>query len=501
MSEVTVIEPQEGYQMRALSSPADIVIGGGAAGSGKTYCLLLDPLRDISNPKFGGVIFRRTMPQIKNEGGLWDTSKNIYTHVGARSREQQAEWIFPSGAKIKFSHLEHEKNIFDWQGSQIPFIGFDELTHFSEKMFFYLLTRNRSTSGVKPYVRATCNPDPDSWVAKLIAWWINEETGYPIPERDGVIRYFIRYGEEYIWGDTREEVVELARPYLERMIDGSGVDPSEFVKSITFIHGSVYENKELLSVDPAYLGNLISQDEQTRMQLLEGNWKVRISDIDIYDYYAFQGMFDNVREVDRSGKFITADIAMKGSNMFIVGGWEGDCLVDIDIIPKSNGKEVIEAITKMASNLGVPNNKIAFDADGVGAFVDGFISGAIPFNGGLPPKEVTDPVSKKKIKENYKNWKAQCFYRSGSRVSAGDIKISEYVANKMYNSSMTVRQRFMYERRAIKRGKPDSDGKLSLIPKEEMKPLIGGDSPDLMDMLAMKEIFNLLSKTKWYVAA
>ncbi len=66
--------------------------------------------------------------------------------------------------------MEHEKNCYDWQGTEIAYLGFDELTHFTEKQFYYLLSRNRSVSGVKPYVRATCNPDADSWVAKLIDW-------------------------------------------------------------------------------------------------------------------------------------------------------------------------------------------------------------------------------------------------------------------------------------------------------------------------------------------
>ena len=67
-------------------------------GSGKTYCLLLDPLRDIKNPNFGGVIFRRTTPQIRNQGGLWDTSMNIYTHAKGKPKESSLEWDFESGA-------------------------------------------------------------------------------------------------------------------------------------------------------------------------------------------------------------------------------------------------------------------------------------------------------------------------------------------------------------------------------------------------------------------
>ena len=87
MVETRIIKPQDGYQMNALSSSADIVIGGGAAGVGKTFCLLLEPLRHIHNPNFGAVAFRRTSPMIRNEGGLWDASASLYNNLpGAQSK-------------------------------------------------------------------------------------------------------------------------------------------------------------------------------------------------------------------------------------------------------------------------------------------------------------------------------------------------------------------------------------------------------------------------------
>lgn len=491
------IKPQQGYQEMAISSNADIVIGGGVAGAGKTYALLLDPLQFHNRQGFGGVTFRRTSPQIRNEGGLWDTSIPLYLLCKAVPRESSLDWQFPSGVKLSFRHLEYEKNIYDWQGAQIPFLGFDELTHFSKKMFFYLLSRNRSTCGVKPYCRATCNPDPDSWVLDLIKWWIDPDTGMPIPERDGVIRYFLVDGDNYVWGDSYEEAVQKGWYLLEEAVHKSGIDPKEFVKSITFISGSIYENKKLLEVNPSYLGNLMAQDEDTKSALLRGCWKAGINPNDVYDYVAFRGIFDNVKEVKREGKFITADIAMKGSNMFIIGYWEGFELCDIDIIPQSDGKQVIDRIEKMAKLHNVENRYICYDSDGVGSFVDGFIRGSMPFNGGIAPLETKDDTSGTQIKENYFNLKTQCFYRSGNRVNRGEMKVSDYVANKMYDNISMVRQRFMHERKAIKRDKVDMDGKLRIIGKDEMKAKLSGESPDLMDMFMMREYFELKPKRVW----
>lgn len=257
-----VIKPQPGKQEQFLKSSADIVIYGGSAGAGKTFSILLEPLNHILKVQgFGAVLFRRTTPQIRNEGGLWDTSEEVYPYFSATPRESTLEWEFLNGNKIKFSHLEYDKNVMNWQGAQIPLICFDELTHFSEKQFFYLLSRNRSICGVKPYVRATTNPDSESWVAKFIAWWINQDTGYPIAERSGVIRWFIRESGKIIWGDKKKELVAKY--------------PGSIPKSVTFIPAKLSDNKILEEADPNYRANLRALSLVDNERLEKGNWKIK----------------------------------------------------------------------------------------------------------------------------------------------------------------------------------------------------------------------------------
>ncbi|WP_404927143.1 phage terminase large subunit [Mesorhizobium sp. ORM16] len=263
----TIVRPQGGPQTTFLASPADIAIYGGAAGGGKTWALLMEPLRHVANPGFGAVFFRRNLTQVRNEGGLWDESEKLYPHLSAQPRSApDLSWTFPSGAGVSFAHLEHEKTIYNWQGSQIPLICFDELTHFSAKQFWYMLSRNRSMCGVRPYVRATCNPDADSWVAEFISWWIDQETGFAIPERAGVIRWFVRIGDTIIWADSKEELAHHVNP-----IDGEPIPP----KSVTFIPAKLSDNALLMAADPGYLANLMAQPTVERERLLGGNWKIR----------------------------------------------------------------------------------------------------------------------------------------------------------------------------------------------------------------------------------
>ncbi len=265
MDETRRIAPQEGPQRQFAETRADIVIYGGAAGGGKSFALVLEPLRSIHDKQFGAVIFRRNSKQVRNKGGLWDESQGLYPLLGATPRVDRLEWRFPGGASVKFDHLEHEHTIFDWQGAQIPLIEFDELTHFTEKQFFYMLSRNRSTCGVKPYVRAGCNPDPDSWVRRFIDWWIGED-GYAIPERSGKLRWFVRVSDTIHWANSPEELYEKF-----------GKRPEIQPKSVTFIRAKLEDNRIFMQKDPAYMGNLLALSRVDRMRLLEGNWNIRES--------------------------------------------------------------------------------------------------------------------------------------------------------------------------------------------------------------------------------
>ena len=267
-----IIKPQEGPQTMFLSSEADIVVYGGAAGGGKSWGLLLEPIRNKNIPGFNATIFRTQFTDLIRAGSLWEESYKLYDNVkGAYPKLGDKQWVFCDKkrnivSKVTFAYI-NEQNMQTYKGSQLCMIGYDELTDFSEKVFFFMLSRNRSTCGVVPYIRATCNPDPDSWVADFISWWIDQDTGYAIPERSGVIRWMIRRDEKIYWADTKEELWER----FELVTDEEKMEP----RSVTFIASSIYDNKELLKVNPQYLGNLKAMAEVERERFLKGNWKIK----------------------------------------------------------------------------------------------------------------------------------------------------------------------------------------------------------------------------------
>lgn len=126
-------------------------------------------------------------------------------------------------------------------------------------MFNYMLSRNRSSTGVKPYMRATCNPVSEGWVRKLVDWWIDPDTGFPIEDRCGVIRWFVKRGEDTHWYDSKEEAEKIW---------GKDAMP----KSFTFINATVKDNQ---LIDPAYEANLKALSRVEREALYLGNWNVK----------------------------------------------------------------------------------------------------------------------------------------------------------------------------------------------------------------------------------
>lgn len=273
MAEARVIRAHSGPQRAFLSTRADWASYGGAAGSGKSFVALLESARHHLNPAFRAVYFRRTAADLRKAKGLWDTSHQIYPAIGGVARDVHLEWRFPSGAWIKMNHLERESDVYDHQGAEYPLIVMDEATHFTGSQVWYLSSRNRAPkeARIRPYMRFTCNPDPDSWLMTQFldpAGFIDEE-GYPRPEMAGVLMWFARDVDEQetlVWGRSPSEVAEKA-PHLFK-----AMPPEVLCKSFTFIPAKLTDNP---SMGDDYRAQLMLLPLVERKRLLEGNWRAR----------------------------------------------------------------------------------------------------------------------------------------------------------------------------------------------------------------------------------
>jgi hypothetical protein len=215
-----IFKPNEGPQTDFLAAPETDVLYGGAAGGGKSYAMLVDPLRFAHRAAHRALILRRSMPELRE---LIDKSRELYPKAfpGCKFREVEKIWTFPSGAKLEFGFLERDADVYRYQGQAYSWIGFDEITHLSTEFSWnYLASRLRTTDPeITPYMRCTANPGGAgaTWVKKR---YVNpSEPNESFTGQDGLTRRFIPARLEdnpYLATDGRYEQMLKALPDVQR---------------------------------------------------------------------------------------------------------------------------------------------------------------------------------------------------------------------------------------------------------------------------------------------
>ena len=497
---------QLGGQENALACPAQIVIFGGKRGGSKSFSELLEALYDIQDRHFRALILRAEKPDLDS---LIEDSYNVYAQFGDYNRsDNDKTWNFYSGAKLKFSYYEGEYEKFKkrFQGKQYAYVAIDEITHCEYKKFKYLLTILRNAFHIRPRFWGTCNPDPDSWVAKFIEWWLDEE-GYPDPEKDGVIRYCYMPGNdvnEIVWGDSREEVYEMCKDDILKHWKPAyakyGTPQELFIFSVAFVEGKLEDNIKLMESNPTYLANLANQDEEQQSRDLDGNWKFRAAGDDLIKMEDMLRFYANSYRNKMLGGsddelYATADVALQGGDNFVMWLWQGWHVKDV-FVCRFDSKTLVETIKAKLLEWGVQEDHFTYDYQGIGQLVQGFFPDAIPFvNQGAPIALTKD--EEEGIKKLYKDLKSQCAVLLYKKFRDGELSIDNHLLDMTFDGhgygKTKLRDILMKERKCIRRTQ-DSIGKaFKLIPKEDMKKIIG-HSPDFFESLLFRMIFTLVKK-------
>jgi phage terminase large subunit len=167
--ERVVFKPNSGPQTDFLAAPEQDVLYGGSAGGGKSYAMLVDPLRFMHIKEHRALLLRKSMPELRE---LIDKSRELYPKAfkGAKFREVEKIWRFPSGASLEFGYLDRDADVYRYQGQSYTWIGIDELTQYpTEFPLQYLQSRLRTTNNdIQCYIRCTANPGGvgGNWVKK-----------------------------------------------------------------------------------------------------------------------------------------------------------------------------------------------------------------------------------------------------------------------------------------------------------------------------------------------
>lgn len=193
------------------------------------------------------------------------------------------------------------------------------------------------------------------------------------------------------------------------------------------------------------------------------------NDDQLITFDAMKDLFTNTH-VQKGDGFITADIALHGSDNFVTCVWMGYVLIEVSIIAKMEADEVEKFLKDKAERYGIKRSNILYDADGLGAFLRGYLKEAKPFNNGATP------LGDKK----YKNLKSECGYEFAKKVNAGEVFFNCEIDKVKLYSELECLQSYAL----------DDDGKLQILPKKKVKELIG-HSPDILDALMMRMYFDL----------
>ena len=225
-----VFKPNEGPQTEFLSAPEQDVLYGGSAGGGKSYAMLVDPLRYMHIKEHRALLLRKSMPELRE---LIDKSRELYpkAFTGAKFREVEKIWRFPSGASLEFGYLDRDADVYRYQGQSYTWIGIDELTQYpTEFPLQYLQSRLRTTNNeIKCYIRCTANP------GGVGGYWVKKRYLDPSPPNESFV------GED-----------KITRRFIPARL----------------------EDNPYLAADGKYEQMLQSLPAVQRKQLLEGNWDV-----------------------------------------------------------------------------------------------------------------------------------------------------------------------------------------------------------------------------------
>lgn len=405
----------------------EVIFGGGAGGAKSVLGCYAGAKFSIKYPGVRGLIGRTVLKTLKETtlNTLWWVlaQQNIKRNVHYKYLEQKGIITFFNGSEILLKDLDYSPSDpnYDELGSlEITWAFIDEVNQTRKMAWDITKSRIRyklDEYGLVPKILGTCNP-AHNWV----------------------------YTEFY--------------------------DPAK--------RGKLPRNKaflqSLLSDNPYiskhYRDNLLTLDRASKERLLFGNWEYQDDPAVLCEFDAIVDLFTNDHVLPGDDTFISADLAMQGRDRFVGGGWRGNvCTLDIDK-EKSTGKEIEQDLKALMIEKEVPRSHTVVDSDGLGAYLDSYLTGIKTFHGGAVAFD----------DKTFANLKAECGYKLAEMINKRQIKII---------CSDEQKQAIIAELGVLKAKDVDKDeSRKRIIDKKLMRELLG-HSPDYLDMLIMKMFFHV----------
>lgn len=514
---------EEGNQKHAIRSNADIVCFTGGTGGGKSFALYYAPIEHLAmNDNAKIVCFMRNVSDFWGAGKVNDTLKKMYPLIDRSVKKQPHDPIgeiirnqtdmgmkLYNGSEIKFQQLDNENPIVIEKiakGLQAKKLIFDECNKFQWRTITAFFPRLRSDASGKAQIFLAQNPERNCFLRKLCGkgihggGWINDD-GTIDKSMDGKVMFFnMQDGdvEKTYFGRTKLEVYQKCKEHIDSLI---AQDPDmtyeDFILSMAFFTFNVRDNKKMLAKNKGYRG--LAANSSTAASAYVENWNYSIEDED-----NGEADLSNVQittsDIDRMfrrtempsdsellKRFMTVDFATTGFDNLVMKYWElwshyGFVCRDIKFSLKNTNRDAVMMIIDFRERHELTERDMILDVQGFGFLRDCFPR-AILFSGASQPS--------KRSKAQFKTLKDEASHLAMEMIQGGLIhyepRLAEmrYTHQNMKREGSTTIQRHMRFESVIFQFEKTPNGRIEILPKEKMKTLLKGMSPDLIDNIIL----------------
>lgn len=506
--------PQPGIQEKFLQCDSNIIFLCGAASMGKSYAMLMKFLYGMTRPGFSGRFISMRLADSKKGTSIFRDSVELLGNFAncevSTSDSPTFAWSkWNSAVQLIHSHFNVE-NPSEWDDfrelakkNQASCIQIDEGNSMPFKMFLYWMSRNRDSSGMRPQITMSFNPEYANWTTTFLlnGGYINPDTYYIYPEMNGKTRYVYFLGDdvnEALWGDTPEEVAKAAGIILSDADRAAGLTEKDMVKSFTMFTGEAADNRKLIAATGGGSVANLHATGKTQRNILKG---------------AYFGPVENERSSvtkqmilnmptnpmsDDTNMYATLDVSAGGekSDGCPLVVWRGLQIIAIEYF-KGDMKELVYWIERKLREYGVQYSNFCFDSAGVGYYLNSFIN-ANPIIGNSASKKEVDEYGNPVSIGSFFNLRSQLLGKTKVLFETGQI-----------STSLNLNDKHPYGNKGEYRSLRDilfdeidlfisttRNGKTYFLSKSEYKSRHQKNSPDLMDSICLRSYFELDARPK-----
>ena len=507
--------PQRGIQTNACADDSDVIFLAGAIQMGKTYLQMIKALYGVNRQGYSARFISVRLQDSKKGGSLFRDGVEVWGNFAGcqYTSSDYPAFTWPqwnSSVLMIHSNFNVESNPTEYQDfkeyakkNQASYIAIDEATDMCFKMWSFWFSRNRDASGMRPSMILSFNPEYEHFTTQMLldAGYIGSDY-YVIPEMVGKQRFFYLAGddpESIIWGDSKAEVAAGANITITEKEAKAGITPEDVVKSFNFYTGEAADNLKLLNATGGgAIANMHAVGGTQRKVLKQGYFgPVDKSELTI-SRQQIRDIFTNPIYNEEDGMFATLDVSGGDTNsdncpMVI---WRGLRIVAIEMF-KGDAKELVDWIDKMLKKHNVPVEHFSYDATGIGGYLKSYTNG-YPVTANKAAIQELDENGNPVTMELYFNVRSQLLGKMKVLIETGKISTSLDPDTKIKYGRKGAMQRLidiLYTEMDLFAAETKNK-RIFYKSKDLYKASHQKNSPDLMDSICLRAIFELDARPK-----